>query len=116
MRIGGVRIQEFGNGIRNENPEIGKSGRAGGKGYRESKTQIIDPIPNERLVRYTKPHQESQSQSGPMCNGICGRIREGDSGQILANLGSALWGFQDEAVALFQDGMKGAMNIGGAMT
>ena len=81
-------------------------------GYQECKREIIDPMPNEWLVQYTKPRPQLKRRPNQRYKSRCGRILNKDIDQILATLGGELERFRNETVALLKEGMGDEMEIG----
>ena len=82
--------------------------------YQESKSGIIDPLPNAWLVSYTKHIIELQGHPNHRYESSCGRIpgTGADSNQILATLGSELERFRNGTVSITQDGLRELMGSG----
>ena len=78
---------------------------ARGVEYQEHKRRIIEPLPNGRLVSYSKPLIELKDQSNKRYEIICDQISiSGDgSSRILVTMGNELVRFQNDTVSLCQE-------------
>ena len=106
------RIQ---NGARTRRPKIDqKENGAMEIEYRERKRQIIDPLPNDWIVSYTKPLIELQRQPNHRYKSICDRVAStgADSNQILSTLRNELEIYRYDTVSIIHDGLREAMGSG----
>ena len=82
--------------------------------YPERKRQIIDPLPNDWIVSYTKPLIELQRQPNHRYKSICDRVAStgADSNQILSTLRNELEIYRYDTVSIIHDGLREAMGSG----
>ena len=75
---------------------------------------VIDPLPNERLMPYTKPLVELQDRPNRRYRRICDRIPgTGDgSNRIIATLCNEIERFRNDSVSITHEGLREVIGSG----